>query len=273
MDFRHRARKLARGAQGRPAGQQSDKMNKRQRTELYRRLAASNPKPSTELVYQSPFELLVAVVLSAQATDVSVNKATAELFEFARTPAALLALGEAGLRGYIRTIGLFNTKAKNLIATSRMLVERHGGQVPATREALESLPGVGRKSANVILNTAFGQPTIAVDTHIFRVANRTGLAPGKTVRAVEERLLEATPIEYRKNAHHWLILHGRYICKARRPDCPRCVIASLCEYPDKTTESTETRGAVRKTQAPETKKRASGTRVRRPRSRAQRLGK
>jgi endonuclease-3 len=248
-------------------------MNDRQRAELYRRLAATNPEPATELIYGSPFELLVAVVLSAQATDVSVNKATAELFRAARTPAAMLKLGEAGLRRYIRAIGLFNTKGKNLIAASRMLVEQHAGQVPATREALEALPGVGRKSANVILNTAFGQPTIAVDTHIFRVANRTGLAPGKTVRAVEERLLEATPDEYRQNAHQWLVLHGRYICKARRPECPHCVIASLCEYPDKTTEARDLPGAARNAQVHGQKKQRSAAIAGAPRGRLQRLGK
>jgi endonuclease-3 len=209
-------------------------MNGRQRGELYRRLAEATPEPATELHYTSAFELLVAVVLSAQSTDVGVNKATAKLFAVARTPAELLALGEDGLRPYIRTLGLFNTKAKNLIATCRLLLERHDGRVPADREALEALPGVGRKTANVILNTAFGHSTIAVDTHIFRVANRTGLAPGRTVREVENRLLEVTPEQYRGNAHHWLILHGRYVCKARRPECPRCPIASLCEYPNKT---------------------------------------
>jgi endonuclease-3 len=232
-------------------------MNNRQRTELYRRLAAANPEPRTELAYRTPFELLVAVVLSAQATDVSVNKATVKLFAVADTPAAMLALGEAGLRRYIRNIGLFNTKARNLIATCQRLIEEHGGEVPADRAALEALPGVGRKTANVILNTAFGQPTIAVDTHIFRVANRTGLAPGKNVREVEDRLLEATPPRYRRNAHHWLILHGRYTCKARRPDCPHCVIATLCEYPEKTIATTEKAAAVKPAGRRKTRKGAS----------------
>jgi endonuclease III len=210
------------------------RMSPRDRTRLYERFARANPSPTTELLYNSPFELLVAVVLSAQATDTSVNKATRALFESASTPAAMLALGERGLKRHIKTIGLYNSKAKNLLKTCRLLVERHGGVVPADREALEALPGVGRKTANVILNTAFGQPTIAVDTHIFRVANRTGLAPGATVREVEDRLLEATPPRFRKNAHHWLILHGRYVCKARKPHCPACIIADLCEYPQKT---------------------------------------
>jgi endonuclease-3 len=193
-----------------------------------------NPHPRTELIYKSPFELLIAVILSAQATDKSVNKATQELFRVADTPAAILALGAAGLSAYIKSIGLYNAKAKNIIATCRLLLEGHGGAVPESREALEQLPGVGRKTANVILNTAFGQATIAVDTHIFRVANRTGLAPGKTVRAVEERLLKFVPPEYLRDAHHWLILHGRYVCKARVPACPTCIIADLCEYRRKT---------------------------------------
>jgi endonuclease III len=204
------------------------------RRELFARLAELNPHPKTELLYDSPFELLIAVILSAQATDVGVNKATRRLYPVANTPAAILALGEAGLKTYISTIGLFNAKAANVIATCRQLVERHGGEVPRDREALEALPGVGRKTANVVLNTAFGQPTMAVDTHIFRVANRTGLAPGKTVRAVEDRLLKAVPAEYLLDAHHWLILHGRYVCKARKPDCPQCVIRSLCRFRDKT---------------------------------------
>jgi len=211
-------------------------VNRDQRREIFERLRRANPAPTTELAYRTPFELLVAVVLSAQATDAGVNKATAKLFPVANTPQALLELGEHGLRRYIRTIGLFNSKARNLIQTARILVEQHGGEVPRGREALEALPGVGRKTANVILNTAFGEPTIAVDTHIFRVANRTGLAPGKTPRAVEERLLRAVPREYRKDAHHWLILHGRYVCTARRPRCPDCVIADLCEYRHKTPE-------------------------------------
>jgi len=210
-------------------------MNAAKRRQIYERLAAATPEPTTELIYSSPFELLVAVVLSAQATDIGVNKATAGLFEAANTPEAMLALGEARLREHIKSIGLFNTKAKNIHRTCAILVEQHGGAVPTDRESLEALPGVGRKTANVILNTAFGQPTIAVDTHIFRLSNRTGLAPGKDVRAVEDRLVRVTPREFRKNAHHWLILHGRYVCKARKPECPRCVIADLCDYKDKTT--------------------------------------
>ncbi len=209
-------------------------MNAARRRKIYQRFADANPAPRTELVYGTPFELLVAVVLSAQATDAGVNKATAKLFRVASTPAAILALGEEGLKSYIKTIGLFNTKAKNLLKTSQALVAEHGGKVPRDRNALESLPGVGRKTANVILNCAFGEPTIAVDTHIFRVANRTGLASGSTVRAVEDELLRTTPDEFKLNAHHWLILHGRYVCKARKPACPVCVIADLCEYRDKT---------------------------------------
>ena len=204
------------------------------RHELFRRLQELNPHPTTELEYSSPFELLVAVILSAQATDVGVNKATRRLFAVASTPAAMLALGEDGLKRHIATIGLYNAKAANLLATCRLLIDEHDGQVPRTREALERLPGVGRKTANVVLNTAFGEPTIAVDTHIFRVANRTGLAPGANVLAVEQALLKRVPAEFRKDAHHWLILHGRYVCKARRPDCPNCVIRDLCRYPDKT---------------------------------------
>ncbi len=210
-------------------------MNAAKRRQIYERLAAGMPEPTTELNYNSPFELLVAVVLSAQATDIGVNKATGPLFEAANTPEAILALGEAGLREHIKSIGLFNNKAKNIYRTCAILVEEHGGAVPTQREALEALPGVGRKTANVILNTAFGQPTIAVDTHIFRLSNRTGLAPGKNVRAVEDRLVRVTPAEFRKNAHHWLILHGRYVCKARKPECPRCVIADLCDYRHKVT--------------------------------------
>ncbi len=209
-------------------------MNPAKRREIYQRLRAANPAPTTELRFDNPFELLVAVVLSAQATDVSVNKATARLYPVANTPEAILALGEEKLRGYIKTIGLFQTKARNVIGLCRMLVELHGSTVPHDRAALEALPGVGRKTANVVLNTAFGEPTIAVDTHIFRVANRTGLAPGKDVRAVEDRLLKVTEPEFAHDAHHWLILHGRYVCKARRPECPRCEIASLCEYRQKT---------------------------------------
>lgn len=208
-------------------------MKKTQVTELYRRLQAANPAPTTELHYASPFQLLIAVILSAQATDVGVNKATARLFPAAPTPDAMLALGEEGLAEYIRTIGLYKTKAKNVIATCRQLLALHGGQVPAERAALEALPGVGRKTANVVLNTAFGHPTIAVDTHIFRVANRTGLAPGKTPLAVEEKLTKATPMEFRQDAHHWLILHGRYVCKARKPECCRCVIADVCGFKGK----------------------------------------
>jgi endonuclease-3 len=209
-------------------------VNAARRRKIYERFAAANPAPATELAFSTPFELLVAVVLSAQATDVSVNKATAKLFPVANTPAALLELGEEGLKGYIKTIGLFNSKAKNLMKTCAALVAEHGGNVPRDRDALEALPGVGRKTANVILNTAFGESTIAVDTHIFRVANRIGLAPGANVRAVEDELVRVTPDEFKRHAHHWLILHGRYVCKARRPECPRCLIADLCEYPDKT---------------------------------------
>jgi endonuclease III len=205
-------------------------VNDAKRRALFERLREADPAPRTELHYQSPFELLVAVILSAQATDKSVNKATAGLFRAANTPAAMLALDVAGLSPYIKSIGLYNSKAKNIIATCRLLLERHGAAVPRTREELERLPGVGRKTANVILNTAFGEATIAVDTHIFRVANRTGLAPGKTVRAVEDKLLKVVPPEFRHDAHHWLILHGRYVCKARSPACPTCRIADLCEY-------------------------------------------
>ena len=205
-------------------------MNQLKRRAIFARLRAANPAPRTELIYASPFELLVAVILSAQATDKSVNKATAALYQVANTPAAILALGVAGLSPYIKSIGLYNSKAKNLIATSRILLERHAGKVPRSRADLEELPGVGRKTANVILNTAFGEATIAVDTHIFRVANRTGLACGKTVRAVEEKLLKFVPPEFLRDAHHWLILHGRYICKARNPACPICPIVDLCEY-------------------------------------------
>ena len=209
-------------------------MKPAKRRQVYERFAKANPNPSTELKYTTPFELLVAVVLSAQATDLSVNKATADLFKVANTPQALLDLGETGLKEYIKTIGLFNSKAKNLIATCRKLVTEHGGAVPRDRDALEALPGVGRKTASVILNTAFGEPTIAVDTHIFRVANRTGLARGGTVRAVEDELVKVTPDEFKKNAHHWLILHGRYVCKARKPNCAACLIEDLCEWPEKT---------------------------------------
>ena len=202
--------------------------------ELFRRLRDLDPDPATELEYASPFELLVAVILSAQATDVGVNKATKRLFPVANTPKQILALGEQGLKRYISTIGLYNAKAANLIAMCRQVLALHGGKVPRTREALEALPGVGRKTANVVLNTAFGEPTIAVDTHIFRVSNRIGLAPGKTVREVEDTLLHVVPPEYRLDAHHWLILHGRYTCKARVPECPRCPIRDICRYPHKT---------------------------------------
>jgi endonuclease-3 len=209
-------------------------VNPHKRAEIFRRLREGNPKPTTELDYASPFQLLIAVILSAQATDIGVNKATRRLFPVAGTPAAMLALGEEKLKKYISTIGLYNAKAKNVIATCALLIERHGGKVPRTRAELEALPGVGRKTANVILNTAFGEATIAVDTHIFRVANRTGLAPGKTVRAVEDRLDKVVPAEFKHDAHHWLILHGRYVCKARKPDCPQCIIRDLCEYRHKT---------------------------------------
>ncbi len=209
-------------------------MNPQKRTLIFERLRAANPEPRTELRYETPFELLVAVILSAQATDKSVNIATQVLFPHANTPQALLALGEPGLTSYIKTIGLFRSKAKHIIETCRLLIEHHGAEVPQSREALEALPGVGRKTANVILNTAFGHPAIAVDTHIFRVSNRTGLAPGKDVRAVEDRLMRLVPEPFRLNAHHWLILHGRYACRARKPDCPACLIRDLCEYRHKT---------------------------------------
>ena len=209
-------------------------MNKEKRRQIFARLQAANPSPTTELHYGSTFQLLIAVILSAQATDKSVNLATRKLFPKHGTPQSLLALGEEGLADAIKTIGLYRTKAKNAIATCRLLIERHGGEVPRSREALEALPGVGRKTANVVLNTAFGEPTIAVDTHIFRVANRTGLAPGKNVQEVENRLEKWVPPEYVQDAHHWLILHGRYVCVARKPKCPQCGIADLCEYKQKT---------------------------------------
>lgn len=212
----------------------ADSMTSAQVEEMFGRLAAAREAPDTELEWRNPYTLLVAVVLSAQATDVGVNKATGPLFEMADTPAAMVALGEERVREAIRTIGLYRTKARNVIALSRLLLERHGGAVPRERAALEALPGVGRKTANVVLNSAFGEPTIAVDTHIFRLGNRTGLARGKTPLAVEERLLERVPDRYRRHAHHWLILHGRYVCKARKPDCPGCAIRDLCRYPDKT---------------------------------------
>ncbi|HYN79552.1 MAG TPA: endonuclease III [Lamprocystis sp. (in: g-proteobacteria)] len=209
-------------------------MNDTKRRRIFERLRAANPAPTTELVYQGPFELLIAVILSAQATDKGVNLATARLFAVANTPQGILDLGEAGLKSQIRTIGLFNTKARNIIKTCARLVAEHGGAVPRERKALEALPGVGRKTANVVLNTAFGEPTMGVDTHIFRVGNRTRLAAGRNPLAVEQRLLRHTPKEFRHEAHHWLILHGRYVCVARRPKCPDCLIADLCEYPDKT---------------------------------------
>jgi len=209
-------------------------MNPARRRQIFERLRALNPHPTTELAHLSPFELLVAVVLSAQATDKSVNKATARLYPVANTPAAIVKLGVDGLIPYISSIGLFRNKAKNVVALSEILVRDHGGKVPATREGLEALPGVGRKTANVVLNTAFGQPTIAVDTHIFRVANRTGLAPGKDVDEVEQRLLKFVPDEFKQDAHHWLILHGRYTCIARGPKCPECAIRDLCEFRGKT---------------------------------------
>jgi len=209
-------------------------MNPAKREQIFARFQSANPHPTTELAYRTPFELLVAVILSAQATDKGVNLATPRLFEAAPTPAAMLKLDQNGLESYIKTIGLFRTKAKNLLAACRILVDQYGGEVPRDRDALESLPGVGRKTANVVMNTAFGEETIAVDTHIFRVANRTGIALGKDVRAVEDKLLKVVPAAYRKNAHHWLILHGRYVCIARKPNCPACVIRDLCEYRHKT---------------------------------------
>ncbi len=209
-------------------------MNATQRRAIFERLRAANPHPTTELHYRTPFELLVAVMLSAQATDVSVNLATATLFPAANTPEKMLSLGEDGVISHIRRIGLFKTKAKNVIATCQILLDKHGGEVPKDRESLEALPGVGRKTANVVLNTAFGEPTIAVDTHIFRVANRIGLAPGKTVLEVEQKLLRHIPAEFRHDAHHWLILHGRYVCKARKPACGDCLIRDLCDFKEKT---------------------------------------
>ena len=210
-------------------------MNRDKRSAIFRRLRELDPSPETELYYASPFELLVAVILSAQATDVGVNKATQKLYPVANTPEKILALGSAGLKRYIRTIGLYNSKADNIIKTCRILIQQHGSEVPRTRAELEALPGVGRKTANVILNTAFGEPTIAVDTHIFRVANRTGIAKGKTPLEVEKRLLRLTPDEFKKDAHHWLILHGRYVCKARKPLCSECAIREWCEYRHKET--------------------------------------
>jgi len=211
-------------------------VNPEKRRKIFERLRSANPNPTTELAYRTPFELLVSVILSAQATDKSVNLATEKLYLEANTPQQFLELGMEGLIEHIRTIGLFRSKAKHILETCRLLVERHGGAVPQSREALEALPGVGRKTANVILNTAFGLPTIAVDTHIFRLANRTGIAPGKDVREVEDKLMKFVPENFRKNAHHWLILHGRYVCKARKPECPKCAIRDLCEYRGKTKE-------------------------------------
>lgn len=208
-------------------------MNKEKRREIFTRLREANPTPTTELNYSSPFELLIAVILSAQATDVGVNKATAKLFPAANTPEKILALGVDGLKEYIKTIGLYNSKAENVIKTCRALIEKHGGEVPDNREDLEALPGVGRKTANVVLNTAFGQPAMAVDTHIFRVSNRTGIAPGKTVLEVEKRLMRVVPREFLLDAHHWLILHGRYTCTARKPKCGACIIEDLCEFKHK----------------------------------------
>lgn len=210
-------------------------MNKEKRTEIFKRFQQANPEPKTELEYSTPFELLAAVLLSAQATDKGVNIATRKLFAVANTPATIAALGVAGVEGYIKTIGLFRSKAKHLVQTAEILRDQHNGEVPADREALENLPGVGRKTANVVLNTAFGQPTMAVDTHIFRISNRTGIAPGKDVLQVEKRLLKLVPQEFMLNAHHWLILHGRYVCKARKPECTRCSIVDLCEFKKKTT--------------------------------------
>lgn len=212
-------------------------MRKEKVKSIFTRFRAQNPNPTTELIYHSPFELLIAVILSAQATDVSVNKATAPLFAIANTPEGLLQLGEEGLKSYIKTIGLFNNKASNIIKTCQLLVEKHQSQVPTTRESLEALPGVGRKTANVILNTAFGQPTLAIDTHIFRVAHRIGLTMGKTPLAVEHDLLKEIPKAFLKDAHHWLILHGRYTCVARQPKCAQCIIQDLCEFPDKTMQN------------------------------------
>ena len=209
-------------------------MNKQKRIQIFNRLKSHNPKPTTELRYSSDFELLIAVMLSAQATDISVNKATDKLYAVANTPEKILELGETGLKHYIKTIGLFNSKAKNVISTCRILIEQHASKVPRDRQSLEALPGVGRKTANVILNTAFGEPTIAVDTHIFRVSNRTGIAPGKTVLEVEKRLLRLIPEEFKLDAHHWLILHGRYTCIARKPRCVSCIIEDLCEFSRKT---------------------------------------
>ncbi|WP_184370016.1 MULTISPECIES: endonuclease III [Xanthomonas] len=225
--------------QATPPARRGTSMRKPEIQEMFERLRELNPHPTTELEYTTPFELLIAVLLSAQATDVGVNKATRKLYPVANTPRDILDLGEEGLKRYIATIGLFNAKAKNVIATCRILLEQYGGEVPHDRAALEALPGVGRKTANVVLNTAFGEPAMAVDTHIFRVSNRTGLAPGKDVRAVEDKLVTVIPAEFLHDAHHWLILHGRYVCKARKPDCPGCVIHDLCRYRDKTQAAPE----------------------------------
>jgi endonuclease-3 len=211
-------------------------VNKEKRCAIFARLRKQNPRPTTELDYVNHFELLISVILSAQATDIGVNKATAKLYPVANTPEQITELGVTKLKSYIKTIGLYNAKAENIIKTCKLLLSEHGGEVPRTREELEALPGVGRKTANVVLNTAFGEPTIAVDTHIFRVSNRTGIAPGKTPLEVEKRLVRLTPDEFKKDAHHWLILHGRYVCKARKPECPGCVIADLCEFRNKTSE-------------------------------------
>jgi endonuclease-3 len=248
------------------------RFSKSEVAEFYRRLSASRPIPQTELEFINPFTLLVAVVLSAQATDVGVNKATPTLFALADTPAKMLALGEEKVAGMIRTIGLYRTKARNIIALSRLLLDQHGGVVPADREALEKLPGVGRKTANVVLNVAFGEPTIAVDTHIFRVGNRTGLAPGKTPLEVENGLERVTPAQYKQGAHHWLILHGRYTCKARKPECPVCVVADLCRYQAKTAPAEMPSELIRArtetaTAAPLTEGAGAAERVRTPRAR------
>jgi endonuclease-3 len=237
-------------------------MNPQDVDEFFRRLAEERPDPRSELAYINSYTLLVAVVLSAQATDAGVNKATEKLFKIADTPQKMVALGEAGLRDHIKTIGLFNTKAKNVIALSEKLIAEHGGEVPRTRDALEALPGVGRKTANVVLNVAFGQPAIAVDTHIFRVANRTGLAPGGTPLLVEEGLERVVPDRWKRNAHHWLILHGRYVCVARKPHCERCVLNDLCAYPEKTTDAPAPQRPARKPVAKKVAARAAGRRLR-----------
>lgn len=218
-------------------------MNPARRRAIFRRFQAANPSPTTELLYETPFELLVAVMLSAHTTDKSVNAATRKLFPVANTPAAIVKLGEQGVKPYLKTVGLYNTKAKNLIGLATAIVDQHQGEVPNSREALEALPGVGRKTASIILNMVFGQTEVAVDTHIFRVANRTGLAPGKNPREVEDELVATTPKNYLKDAHHWLLLHGRYVCVARKPLCPKCIISDLCEYPDKTPASSPARAA------------------------------